>query len=279
MSHVPAERCLSIVQLLAEDAGAMSLRDIAEELDLPKSGVHRLLSTLVDIGWVEKDEATSLYRLTMRLAIVGQRFYLATGIPDVCQPVLDRLARESREFVRLAVVDGDHLVWVAHAQGASVGLVYQPSIASDVVPLHATATGKVWLASMPNETATRLALANQRFGQVGQHGPNVVRTLETLLSAIETTRAAGYGVAVNEGEPGVSAVAVPVFADDAGRVVGTVSVAGPSIRMTRERLVELVPMLREVAATLANVWPLRQRPSAAPAATGESEHEPRRIAR
>jgi len=142
MVHVPAERCLAIIELLAENAGAMPLGDIAQRLDLPKSGAHRLLATLVELGWAEKDPGTSFYRLTMRLAILGQRFYLATGIPDICQPLLDRLAVQCREFARLAVVDGDSLVWVAHAQGATGGLLYQPSLASNTVPLYATASGK-----------------------------------------------------------------------------------------------------------------------------------------
>ena len=59
----------------------MPLGEIAERLELPKSGAHRLLATLVDLGWAEKDPDTSFYRLTMRLAILGQRFYDATGIP------------------------------------------------------------------------------------------------------------------------------------------------------------------------------------------------------
>src|SRR5262245_55882871 len=117
MSHVPAERCLAIIELLADGAASMPLGAISERLDLPKSGAHRLLATLVELGWVEQDTATGFYRLTMRLALLGQQFYVATGIPDICQPVLDRLARESREFARLAVVDGDSLVWVVHAQG------------------------------------------------------------------------------------------------------------------------------------------------------------------
>ena len=53
MSHVPAERCLSIIELLADGAGSMALGTISERLDLPKSGAHRLLATLVDLGWVE----------------------------------------------------------------------------------------------------------------------------------------------------------------------------------------------------------------------------------
>src|SRR5215218_10520045 len=111
MSHLPAERCLDIIELLAADAGSVPLGEIAEQLDLPKSGAHRLLATLVDLGWAEQDDDTSFYRLTMRLAVLGQRFYAASGLPDVCQPVLDRFARECREFARLAVVDGRALVW------------------------------------------------------------------------------------------------------------------------------------------------------------------------
>jgi len=125
MAHVPAERCLAIIELLADGARDMPLGEIAERLKLPKSGAHRLLATLVDLGWAEKDPETSFYRLTMRLATLGQQFYVATGIPDICQPILDRVAQQSREFVRLAVVDGHFLVWVAHAQGASAGLRYQ----------------------------------------------------------------------------------------------------------------------------------------------------------
>lgn len=117
MSHVPAERCLEIIALLAEGANTLPLGEIAERLSLPKSGAHRLLSTLVDLGWVAKEPDTGFYRLTMRLAVMGQRFYAATGIPNICQPVLDRLAHETREFVRLAVADGDTLVWFRAGAG------------------------------------------------------------------------------------------------------------------------------------------------------------------
>src|SRR3954466_10038819 len=107
MAHVPAERCLAIIELLAEGAGSMPLGDIAQRLALPKSGAHRLLATLVDLGWAEQDPHTSFYRLTMRLTTLGQQFYVATGIPDICQPLLDRVAHRCGDFARLAVVDGE----------------------------------------------------------------------------------------------------------------------------------------------------------------------------
>src|SRR5438093_17731 len=160
MAHVPAERCLGIIELLADGAREMPLGDIAERLVLPKSGAHRLLATLVDLGWAEQDRETGFYRLTMRLAVLGQRFYVASGLPDICQPVLDRFAHDCREFARLAVV-------------------------------------------------------------------------------------------------GVTAIAAAIRSGTDGATVGTVSIAGPTVRMTESRVRELAPLVTQCATELSNLWPVR----------------------
>jgi IclR family transcriptional regulator, acetate operon repressor len=257
MSHIPAERCLSILELLADGASAMPLGEIAERLALPKSGAHRLLATLVDLGWAEKDPDTSFYRLTMRLAILGQQFYVATGIPDLCQPVLDRFAHECQEFARLAVVDGPTLVWVAHAQGASGGLVYQPSLTSNTVPLFATASGKAWLATLSTDQAMHLVMKNGGLKDADRYGPNVVHSVEALLRELKATGRRGYGLALNEAEFGVTAVAAAIRPDHGGPALGTVSIAGPSARITEKRAHELAPLVLRTAGELSSLWPLR----------------------
>lgn len=261
MSHVPAERCLSIIELLADGAASLPLGTIAERLDLPKSGAHRLLSTLVERGWIEQDAETGFYRLTMRLAVLGQQFYVATGLPDICQPLLDRLARQSREFARLAVVDGDSLVWVAHAQGATGGLVYQPSLASNTVPLYATASGKAWLVTLKSDAAIQKVMKAGAFKDADKYGPNALRSVEALLREIKRTAQRGYGIASNEAEPGVTAIATAIRSQHDGMALGTVSVAGPSVRMTEARIQELAPLVRECARELANLWPPRGKAS------------------
>ena len=243
MAHVPAERCLAIIELLSDGARALPLGAIAERLTLPKSGAHRLLATLIDLGWVEKEPQTSFYRLTMRLAVLGQQFYVATGIPDICQPLLDRLAQQCREFARLAVVDGNSLVWVAHAQGASGGLMYQPSLTSNTVPLFATASGKAWLATLPTEEAMRIVMKNGGLKDADRYGPNVVRSIEALLRELKATARRGYGLAFSEAEFGVSAVAAAIRTEGAGPALGTVSIAGPSARVTEKRLQQLAPLV------------------------------------
>jgi IclR family transcriptional regulator, acetate operon repressor len=257
MAHVPAERCLAIIELLADGAGDMPLGEIAERLSLPKSGAHRLLATLVDLGWAEKDPDTSFYRLTMRLAVLGQQFYVATGIPDICQPLLDRLGRACHEFARLAVVDGHSLVWVAHAQGASAGLMYQPSLTSNTVPLFATASGKAWLATLETDQVLQIVMKNGGLKHAERYGPNVVRSIEALLREVKATARRGYGLALSEAEFGVTAVAAVIRADDDGPALGTVSIAGPSARMTEKRAHELAPLVLRSARELSNLWPLR----------------------
>src|SRR5215831_4344580 len=261
MAHVPAERCLAIIELLADGAYAMPLGEIAQRLALPKSAAHRLLATLVDLGWAEKDPDTSFYRLTMRLAILGQQFYVATGIPDICQPILDRFAEQCHEFARLAVVDGHSLVWVAHAQGASGGLVYQPSLLSNTVPLFATASGKAWLATLPTDQAMHLVMKNGGLKDADRYGPNVVRSIETLLRELKTTARRGYGLAFSEAEFGVTAVAAAIRAEDESPAQGTVSIAGPSARITEKRAHELAPLVLRTAGELSSLWPLRVGPA------------------
>ena len=262
MAHVPAERCLAIIELLADGGRNLPLGEIAERLSLPKSGAHRLLATLVELGWAEKDPDTSFYRLTMRLAILGQQFYVATGIPDICQPLLDRLAKECREFARLAIVDGYSLVWVAHAQGASGGLKYQPSLTTNTVPLYATASGKAWLATLPTDQAVQNVVKNGGLKDADKYGPNVIRSIEGLLREIKATARRRYGLAFNEAEFGVTAVAAAIRSEERGPALGTVSIAGPSARMTEKRVHELAPLVLQSAAELSDLWPLRARAGA-----------------
>jgi DNA-binding IclR family transcriptional regulator len=259
MSHIPAERCLSIIQLLSEDADDLPLGTIADTLNLPKSGTHRLLTALVEQGWVQQDEQTGYYRLTMRLAVLGQRFYIATGIPDICQPMLDQLAAISAEYVRLAVVDSDQLVWVAHAQGARSGLIYQPTLHSNAVPLHATASGKAWLSTLQIEHAVQLALSSPAFQTPEAYGPGVARSVDQVMEALRTTAERGYGIARNEAEQGVSAMATVVRSGEGGMVAGTVSIAGPTARMTEARMDALLPTLLATAHEISSLWPARLR--------------------
>ena len=236
----------------------MPLGEIAERLALPKSGAHRLLATLVDSAGPNRTR-TGFYRLSMRLAILGQQFFVATGIPDICQPLLDRLAGECREFVAPGGGRRPSLVWVAHAQGASERLMYQPSLTTNTVPLYATASGKAWLATLPEVRRSRTSRGTAAFKTLIGMGPTLCCTIDALRQEIENTGRRGYGMACGEAESGVTAVAAAIRADEHGPVLGTVSIAGPSARLTEQRAAELAPLVSSTARDLAAIWPLRLR--------------------
>jgi IclR family acetate operon transcriptional repressor len=168
---------------------------------------------------------------------------------------LDRLATRTGELVRLALVEGDTLFWIAKSQGALSGLRYDPDLGQAVV-LHATATGKAWLSTMNNEAAVSLV---KKHGYVvpARFGKPVVRDEASLLKELAATRARGYGVAIEEGEPGTCAMALPILGRD-GIAVGTVSIAGPTSRFTPERMKEMAPDLAATVGEISDLWPARR---------------------
>lgn len=247
------DRCIDVVDLLVEESRGLRLGEISDRLDLPKSAAHRLLGILREKGWVEQDPETASYRLTLRLAILGQRLMMSTGLPDLCHPVLESLAQECGEFVRLAVADGDRLFWIDSAQGAPAGLVYQPR-PSRKVPLHATAAGKAWLATMSNEQALKFVLEDG-FGDHDQFGPNAVRSVETLIETLDETRRRGWAIALDESEAGLAGVAAAICPVD--RVAGTIGIEVPLPRFSDQRMGDLGAKVVTVSRQLAGLWTLR----------------------
>lgn len=253
------DRCLSLLEALAPEAEGLSLGELARRLDLPKSATHRMLATLMQRGYVRQDPVSQDYSLSLRLALLAFRYLDGRQLPDAAQTVLDRLARETGEYCRLAVVEGEALVWIARAQGATQGLRYDPDMGQEVV-LHATATGKAWLASLPEEEALRIACA-RGFRPPAHARKRLVTGVVELRQQLAETRRRGYGLAVEEGEAGIVALAVAFRAWDAADapVAGTLSVAGPLTRLHRDRYDEIAAALARAARDLCGLWSVRRR--------------------
>jgi DNA-binding IclR family transcriptional regulator len=132
-----------------------------------------------------------------------------------------------------------------------------PSLTSNTVPLYATASGKAWLATLKSDDIVQKIVKNGGFKDADRYGPNVQRSIESLLRDVKKTAQRGYGIANSEAEPGVTAIAAAICSGGDGAALGTVSVAGPSVRMTDARIQELAPLVRQCAAELASLWPLR----------------------
>ena len=250
------ERCFQLIEILAEEPRGFRLGVISERLGLQKGAVHRLLTALCSMGWVEQEPETGFYRLTLRLAIMGQRVLLATRIPDLTRPILQKLADESQELVRMAIVEGDRLSWVAFVQGRRTGLMYQPEMIGRV-PLPVTANGKAWLSTLPADEARRIVL-EEGFPEPGTFGPRAIRSIDALLAALDETRARGWGMSYEEAERGIAAIAAPIRPSGPDTAaVATCSVAGPLMRFGADDIVRHASLVMDAANEIAAIWPLR----------------------
>lgn len=261
MTVAAVDRALNIIEVLAGEPEGLELGMMAERLSLPLSATHRLLATLMDHHFVQRDASTNTFSLTFRMAQLAFRNMDCRQLPDVVQNALNRLAMATGEYCRLAVVEADTLVWIARAQGATGGLRYEPDMGADVV-LHTTATGKAWLAGLSEHEAMRIVFAagfNERPG----FGPNAIRDIDTLRVHLDQVRKRGYALAVEEGEVGTVALAVPFRSrpEPAAPVVGTLSVAGPIARIRPDRYAEIAAHLHEAAQNVSEIWTLRNRQS------------------
>ncbi len=259
MTVIAIERCLHLVEALAGESEPVELIELARRVGLPNSAAHRTLATLVTCGWVVQDPASQNYALSLRLCTLAFRNLEARAVSDIVQTVLNRLAQRTKEYCRLAIVEGDDLVWVARAQGATGGLRYDPDMGLELV-LHATANGKAWLATLPENEALRI-VCTRGFDAVRPLGPMAARSVDELRHNLAETRSRGYAVAIEEAEVGTAAVAVPFFSDESedAPAAGTISVAGPLVRIVPERFDELSRELHAAADEITVLWPLRTR--------------------
>jgi len=250
------ERCFQLIEFLAEEPRAYRLGVISETLRLQQGAAHRLLAALCDMGWVEQEPETGFYRLTLRLAIMGQRVLLATRIPDLTRPILQKRAEESQELVRMAIVEGELLSWVAFVQGRRTGLIYQPEMIGRT-PLTVTSHGKAYLSTLPPDQAMRI-VREEGFPPPGRYGPRAIQSIDAFAAAIDETRARGWGMSYEEGERGIAAIAAPIrpFGPNTP-AVATCSVAGPLMRFGAEDIVRNASLVMQAANEIAAIWPLR----------------------
>lgn len=243
------DRGLSILEHLAAHPAGLPLALLASELNIPLSACHRLLSELVGRGYVRQARAQGDYLLTTKVVSLGLGYLSGAGIVDVAEPLLERLATASGELVRLSIVDDDRLTWVAKAQGMRSGLRYDPDMGM-LAHLSCTASGHAWLLTMSDERALEL-VSKQGFGTPDAYGPNAPTTVKALLGFLHAARVRGYAMIDEVFAPGMTAIAAPVMRRK--EAIGVISIAGPRIRLTKERMYALAPALLAAAAELGPI--------------------------
>lgn len=243
------ERTLSVLELLAANAHGLQLYEIAERLSIPRSATHRVLTSLVERGYARQERQLGSYQLTAKIASLAFSFLGGVGITDLAQPVLDRLARESGELLRFALIDGRELVWVAKSQGSPFGLRYDPDM-GQAARLSCSASGHAWLSCLPEDEALAL-VEKQGYGSREEFGPRAPQTSAALLKYLRQARKRGFSIVVQTYSAWMNAAAAPIRSPQTGEVVGVVVIAGPHIRLTEAKMLGFAPQLMDAARELS----------------------------
>lgn len=242
------EKSLAILEYLTMYPDGAALVQIATELNQLRSGCHRTLHELIRYGYVRQLPQRGDYALTTKMASMGLSFLSKSGVVDIAQPVINRLAQVTEELVRLAIVDGERLTLVAKAQGAKSGLLYDPDMGIDL-RLSCSAAGQAWLMTLPEGAAIEY-VSRQGIGDPKHYGPHAPTSVKALLKELDAHRKRRFSIIQDAYAPGMSSMAAPIQRADEP-ATGVVVVAGPSARLSLERMLQFGPALLSAADELA----------------------------
>ena len=218
--------------------------ELAAATGIPRSSLYRFLALLESRGFLRQDPLTGEYTPGAVLYRLGSSGAWLGELRQAARAVMRTLVDKIGESVYLYVREGTARVCVEALEGTR-GTIRHAIKSGSVFPLHAGASGKVILAFLPDDERAVL-LARLPLPRLG---PGAITRRAELRAAIERIRRQGWAYGEEELASGAWAVAVPVF--DKGRVcVASLVVAGPMIRLERERLPEYARQLRAAVDTM-----------------------------
>jgi DNA-binding IclR family transcriptional regulator len=235
------DRAVTIMEILAR-SGESGVTDIARELTVHKSTAFRLVAALERRGLVEQTEDRGKYRLGMGLLRLAGATTARLDIVQEARPVCRKLATDTGETVNIAVLSESSALYLDQIAGSSA---LQPhNWVGQHIPLHATANGKVLLSGLSDDEMEKT------LQTLPAYTDSTVISRRALRAALTEVREAGYAVAVDELEVGLTALAAPVR-NAHGDVIASISVSGPSFRL-EPRVDEVVPQLVAAAQEVSH---------------------------
>ncbi len=227
------DRVIDILEALAEEKGISGLTALAQKTGLHKSTVHRLLNTLLQRGYIEKEPGNDNYQLGMKLLFLGSAILDRMDIRRIAKPFLEEISKLTREVVHLAILDNGETVYIDKVEGTDSSIRMYSQVGKRG-PVHCTGVGKILLSGLDNtEVESILKEKGMR-----KYTENTITDLSEFKAHLEEVRQRGYALDEREHEEGIRCIAVPIH-DLKGRIIAAISVSGPVMRFTNERVEDL----------------------------------------
>jgi len=241
------DRIVTILSLLANSPKGLGITELYEACDLPKSTLHRILSSLVTYDLALQDKQTKKYRLGSAMLRMGAKYLSQNDIRNIARPFLEQTERELRETVFLSIMQGNRVVCV-DTVGSSRDVNYFVNVGKEM-PLNASAAAKAILAFQSEEYIRSMI----RNTELKQSTANSIVDPEHLEKHLASVRILGYSVCEQEMEEGAAAVAAPIW-DWQGHVTASVGVIGPAVRLQGEYRQGVIDVVQATAQVISRQW-------------------------
>jgi DNA-binding IclR family transcriptional regulator len=235
------DRALTILEILAR-LGEAGVTEVSAELDVHKSTAFRLVSTLEMHGLVEQTEDRGKYRLGVGVLRLAGATTARLDVVQESRSLCRKLAADTGETINIAVLSDRSALYLDQVSGSSA--LQSHNWVGQHIPLHATSNGKVLLSGLEPEDVDR------RVETLATYTTGTITSRAALRRELAAVRERGYAVAVDELEAGLAAVAAPIR-NAHGDVIASMSVSGPSFRLTETKIAEVVPMLCDAAGEVS----------------------------
>lgn len=236
---------LDLLEQFHEDVDELGVTELSKRLKLHKNNVFRLLATLESRGYIEQNKATENYRLGLKSLELGQTFIKQMGLLRQAKPILEKIVDTCNETSYVTIFKEGYVVYLDVLETDMTVRVV--SRVGSRLPSYCTASGKVHLAYLSEEEVNEI-LPNE---ELKTYTPTTISSRSQLKSQLEAIAEQGYAVDDEELDQGVRCVAAPIR-DYTRRIVGAISISGPSMRLTHERIQEeLVPLVLQASDELS----------------------------
>ena len=232
-------RGLKILNLLGQSQEGISITELSEFLGVDKGSASRLVSTLINYGYVEKDELTRRYHVGSQVVSLSRSVLARLPLREAAKPFLRQMMESTGECAHLAVPAQGQVLYIDQEE-SPVTLRVNAQVGT-MNPLHCTALGKVLLAFGDMDLPVDLPSFTSK----------TITDPKTLRHHLDEICRLGYAVDDEEFDIGVRCIAVPVF-DFRGKAVGAIGISGPATRMTVDRLPELITIVVEIGKKLSD---------------------------
>lgn len=237
------DRAVSIMKLFNEDRRELKLSEISDALDLNKSTVHGIISTLKYHGLIDQDEETQKYRLGLFNMSLGELVQKSLDIRDVTTPVVDKISSVLDETVHIGMLEDTEVVYINKKESNQSMRIFTTIGARN--PAYCTGVGKVMLAYKNKDFL--MEKLPEKFVELT---PKTITEKSELIDELVDIRNQGYAIDEEEFSMGLTCVAAPIF-DYTGNVKYAISVSGPTIRMTVEKINESIVILKKAAKEIS----------------------------